>query len=341
MAALTAVVILNWNGLHLMQRFLPGVVANTPSADIVVIDNASIDGSQAWLASHWPQVQVIELDQNYGFAGGYNRGLEMLPHRYVVLLNSDVEVTPNWLPPLEQFMDQHPQAAGCQPKILDLNNRSHFEYAGAAGGYLDRFGFAFCRGRIFDVLEADKGQYDQPARVLWASGACLMMRRDLYVRIGGLANEFFAHMEEIDLCWRLGRAGHQLWCVPQSAVYHLGGGSLDKTNARKTYLNFRNNLLMMVRNMSGFGAFWIIFHRMNLDGVAGVRFFFQGKFSFVWAIILAHKDFYKMLPWALRSKQKFAGVEDQARACILPGMIIYKHYVFKKRRFSELGWGVK
>lgn len=245
-----AIVILNWNGRKMMEEYLPSVLEySEDEADIIVADNASTDGSMEMLKRRFPMVRQILLDQNYGFAEGYNRALREVDNEYYLLLNSDVEVTHHWLTPLLEYMDSHPEVAACQPKLLSMHQRDNFEYAGAAGGLIDRYGYPFCRGRIFDTVEPDNGQYDTVAEVAWATGACLMMRREDYWQAGGLDSRFFAHCEEIDLCWRLRISGRKICCVPDSQAYHLGGGTLPKGNPMKTFLNFRNNLTMLYKNL--------------------------------------------------------------------------------------------
>ena len=244
----TAIVILNWNGRKMLEQYLPSVLEySCDEATVVVADNASTDDSLAFLNARYPQIQTIVLDQNYGFAEGYNRALKQVEAEYYVLLNSDVEVTPHWLSPLIAYMDSHVEVAACQPKLLSYVNKEKFEYAGASGGYLDRYGYPFCRGRLFDAVETDRGQYDDTVEVLWATGACLFIRSEDYWRVGGLDGRFFAHCEEIDLCWRLNIVGRKVVCQPESRVYHLGGGTLPKGNPMKTFLNFRNNLTMLYK----------------------------------------------------------------------------------------------
>lgn len=245
-----AIVILNWNGAQMLRRFLPSVLQHSETlADVIVADNASTDVSLSLLKAEFPTVRTIVLDRNYGFAEGYNRALKQVEHDYYVLLNSDVEVTEGWLNTLVSFMDNNPVAAACQPKMLAEHNHTLFEYAGASGGYIDRYGYPFCRGRLFETIEKDEGQYDDVCEVMWATGACLMIRREDYWRVGGLDGRFFAHNEEIDLCWRLCNLGRKIYCVPQSHVFHVGGGTLPKGNPMKTYLNFRNNLTMLYKNL--------------------------------------------------------------------------------------------
>lgn len=246
----TAIVILNWNGQKMLAQYLPTVIEySRDEADIIVADNASTDGSMEWLKKEFPKVRQIILDENYGFADGYNRALKQVDAEYYVLLNSDVEVTHHWLTPLIEEMDAHKEIAACQPKLLSLHDRDAFEYAGAAGGYIDKYGYPFCRGRVFDTVEDDNGQYDNAQEILWATGACLVVRSEDYWKAGGLDGRFFAHNEEIDLCWRLHIMGRQIWCFPESEVYHLGGGTLPKSNPMKTFLNFRNNLTMLYKNL--------------------------------------------------------------------------------------------
>jgi GT2 family glycosyltransferase len=246
---MVAIVILNWNGAAMMRQYLHTVIENADGAEVWVADNASTDDSMALLTAEYPTVRTLQLDKNYGFAEGYNRALQQIEADYYVLLNSDVEVTPHWLEPLTAYMEAHDDVAACQPKLLSLVHREEFEYAGAAGGFLDRYGYPFCRGRIFDVVERDEHQYDEVTDLLWATGACLMIRSKDYWGAGGLDGRFFAHNEEIDLCWRLRLMWRRVVCVPQSVVYHLGGGTLPKGNPMKTFLNFRNNLTMLYKNL--------------------------------------------------------------------------------------------
>ena len=247
-----AIIILNWNGRELLKRFLPSVVSHSPEwAEVIVADNGSTDDSIDLLRTEFPSVRLILLDRNYGFAEGYNRTIAQIDHEYCVLLNSDIEVTPGWMEAPVRLLDSDPALAGAQPKIRSWRDKRYFEYAGAAGGYMDLYGYPFCRGRVFHVVEEDEGQYDTPADILWATGACLFIRTTVYKEAGGLDAGFFAHQEEIDLCWRLRSRGYRLVCVPQSVVYHVGGATLDAENPRKTFLNFRNNLLMLYKNFGG------------------------------------------------------------------------------------------
>ena len=245
-----AVVILNWNGQKMLEQYLPNVLMySKDDAEVIVADNASTDNSVAWLHEHHPSVRTILLEKNWGFAEGYNKALEQVEAEYYVLLNSDVEVTHHWLTPLVEFMDTHPDVAACQPKLLAMHDKNAFEYAGACGGFIDRYGYPYCRGRIFDTVERDNGQYDYQQEILWATGACMMIRSSAFWYVNGFDGRFFAHCEEIDLCWRLHQTGHRLFCIPDSQVYHVGGGTLPKSNPYKTFLNFRNNLTMLYKNL--------------------------------------------------------------------------------------------
>ena len=291
-----AVIILNWNGERLLRRFLPSVVENTPPelAHIIVADNGSTDGSLNLLARDFPEVKVIRFAENHGFAKGYNLALEQTRYPYTVLLNSDVSVPAGWLAPLYTAMERDHSIGACQPKILSADHPDRFEYAGAAGGFIDRNGYPYCRGRLFATVEKDLGQYDTPADLFWASGAALMVRTELYLRLGGLDPAFFAHMEEIDLCWRILLDGHRIVCVPGSAVYHLGGGSLPAENPKKTYLNFRNNLLMLHKNLPLRSLRSTLLRRRLLDTAAWLRFMLAFDFRNANAVIRAHNDFRRM-----------------------------------------------
>ena len=288
-----SVVILNWNGVGMLQKFLPKVVEYSVNqgVEICVADNASTDESVSYLQANFPNVRLIVLDKNYGFADGYNKALQQVEAEYVVLLNSDVEVTPHWLEPLVEYMDAHPEVAACQPKIRSERNKEYFEYAGAAGGYLDKYGYPFCRGRIFEVVEKDQGQYDTIQPIFWATGAALFIRLKDYREAGGLDGRFFAHMEEIDLCWRLRSRGRGIVCIPQSVVYHVGAATLKKENPRKTFLNFRNNLLMLYKNLPEKDLKRVMFVRGILDGVAAVFFLLKGEKEAAKAVLQARKEF--------------------------------------------------
>ncbi len=295
-----AVIILNWNGAALLRRYLPSVVANTNAelADVIVADNGSTDDSLKVLGEEFPGVKTLTFDQNYGFAEGYNRSIELTKYPYTVLLNDDVRTPEGWLEPLVDYLDSNPQVGAVQPKLLKDrdDNRQVFEYAGAAGGFIDKHGFPFCRGRIFDSVEDDRGQYDgEPVSIFWATGACLVVRSDLYMQVGGLDKYFFAHMEEIDLCWRIHRAGYDIRVIPSSRVYHLGGGSLPQGNPRKTYLNFRNNLLLLRKNLpKGEGRRIIFVRRLVYDTAALLVATLKGNFGDAKAILKAHRDYRRM-----------------------------------------------
>lgn len=292
--ASAAVVILNWNGTEHLRRFLPSVVRTTPAwAEVVVADNGSTDGSVEMLGREFPEVRVVRLDRNYGFAGGYNRAIAQVEADYCVLLNSDVETTEGWLEPLVGRLDADPTVAAVAPKLLSYMQRDMFEYAGASGGFIDYLGYPFCRGRILKHLEQDRGQYDDRRRVFWASGAAMCCRRDVFMRLGGFASEFFAHMEEIDLCWRVKLLGYKIYTVPQSRMYHLGGATLSASEPRKTYLNFRNNLLMLYKNLPKSEGRRILIIRRLLDTIALARYIAGGEWQHARAVWLAHNHFRK------------------------------------------------
>ena len=295
MAQDTAVVILNWNGKHLMQEFMPSVSTLSEGADVVVADNGSTDGSVEWLKENYPSVKILSFEKNHGFAGGYNLAIKTLEeYKYIILLNSDVEVTENWIYPLKQHMLANPDVGACQPKLKSYSNKEMFEYAGAAGGFLDKYGYPFCRGRIFDTTEKDSGQYDgTPQDIFWATGAALMVERESYLAVGGLDSDFFAHMEERDLCWRLHLYGKRVTVVSESVAYHLGGGTLAAGNPRKTYLNFRNNLFMLYKNLPLKEGKKLIFKRKLFDGLAACLFLVKGSFREVKSVWKAHRDFEK------------------------------------------------
>lgn len=332
-----AVIILNWNGEKLLREFLPSVVANTDTsiADVIVADNGSTDGSRELLRKDFPQVKLLEFDENLGFAGGYNRALRETGYRYTLLLNSDVETPAGWLTPLHDFMEAHPDAAACQPKILSYKQKEKFEYAGAAGGFIDRNGYPYCRGRIFDTVEDDNGQYDTPVEVFWATGAALMVRTDLYEKAGGLDERFFAHMEEIDLCWRLLLMGHTLWCVPASHVYHLGGGSLPAANPHKTYLNFRNNLLLLHKNLPAADLRGALLRRRLLDTVAWAKFILTLDLPNASAILRAHRDFRRMRREYTAHPPDNLLTRSADRRSRRPDILL-SYFIKRKRLYSQL-----
>lgn len=332
----TAVVILNYNGKHFLERFLPLVVRYTPGADIIVADNASTDGSVAWLRGHLPSVRIIENPDNGGFSRGYNLALSQINAQYYVLLNSDVEVTPQWLEPMLDLMEKNPQIAACHPVIKSFQNRAGFEHAGAAGGYLDRWGYPFCRGRIFHETETDHGQYAESQPVFWATGTCMVIRKVAYWQAGGFDDAFFAHMEEIDLCWRLQSQGHQVYCCARSAVYHVGGGTLSTASPFKTYLNFRNGLAMLYKNLPASRLAGTIFIRLLLDGVAGIAFFIQGKPAHCWAVVRAHFSFYKRITFWVKQRRGTLRTNRNLSGVMYPGSIVYAFFLRNKKKFSDL-----
>ncbi|MEZ4800137.1 MAG: glycosyltransferase family 2 protein [Flavobacteriales bacterium] len=333
-----AVAILNWNGRKFLEQFLPSVITHSEGvADIYVIDNASSDDSLAYLAAEYPTVQTVILDKNYGFAGGYNKGLKAIPNEILILLNSDVEVTENWIPPVLEFMDSQPKMVACQPKILDFHRKEYFEYAGAAGGYVDKDGFAFCAGRIFYAFDKDEGQYNENTEVFWASGASLFIKREAYFEVDGLDEDFFAHMEEIDLCWRLKNRGYQIGSCRKSHVYHYGGGTLDRMNPYKTFLNFRNNLFLILKNHRATNVHLKIFRRMILDGIAGVRFITEGNWNYFTAVIRAHFSFYGSYR-KMNRKRKLEAKSDKDINLkgLYKGSIISEFFIQKKKHFKDL-----
>ena len=335
----TSVVILNWNGRRLLERFLPVVLQHTldHQTEVVVADNGSSDDSVDFLNTRFPQVPLIVLDKNYGFAEGYNKALRQVDAEYVVLLNSDVETTENWLSTMISYLDEHPGVSALQPKILAQRNKTGFEYAGACGGFLDRFGYPFCRGRILDNVEQDRGQYDTVIPVFWATGACLCIRRKDYFEAGGLDARFFAHMEEIDLCWRLNARGKRIECLPQSVVYHVGAASLEKENPRKTYLNFRNNLLMLYKNARIRSLLVVFTVRLILDALAFLHLLSMGKFDNAKSVIEAHRDFFRMMPGFRHDRRENL---KQRLVTDIPtkfkGSILWNYYVKRKKTYSDL-----
>jgi len=327
-----AVVILNWNGRELLKEFLPSVVKFSPEANIYVADNASSDDSVEFVSEHFPEIEIIQNKVNGGFAKGYNDALALLNEDVFVLLNSDVEVTKNWLKPLIIHLKENPKTAVVQPKIMDYFRKEYFEYSGAAGGFLDKLGYPFCRGRIFDTLEKDEGQYDEVCNILWASGACLVIRREVFNEVGGMDETYFAHQEEIDLCWRIHNLGYDLKFIPDSKVYHMGGATLNKMNPQKTYLNFRNSLFNLLKNSSAKGLYFLIFSRLVLDGAAGIKFLLEGKFKHTLAIIRAHFGFYKRF---FKIKQK-RNLQTSRKKYAAVKSIVWQYYILRKRSFNEL-----
>ncbi len=335
----TAVVILNWNGEKFLNQFLPVLLRNTqlPGVDIYVADNASTDNSLSLIEEQFPTVKTLLLDKNYGFAGGYNKALAQINADYFVLLNSDVEVTENWLQPLLNYMNENADVAACQPKIKSFYNRDYFEHAGASGGFIDYLGFPFCRGRVVGTAEMDRGQYDTVIDVFWATGACLLIRSELYNQVGGLDDEFFAHMEEIDLCWRLRSQSFRIVCIPQSTVFHVGGGTLQVEHPHKTYLNFRNNLLMLYKNLPQKSLSNIMRWRMLFDYAAAFQLFVTGKPQNAKSVLEARKDFKKMLPGFVDKR-----IENLSSATrtdfpeMLRKSIVIEYYLKGNKTYSKL-----
>ena len=329
-----AIVILNWNGATMLRQYLPSVLKySREEAVVYVADNASTDNSLALMRDSFPQVRLIENGSNGGFATGYNLALRQIEAKYYVLLNSDIEVAPDWIEPIVELMDAHPEIAACQPKILSYYNRDQFEYAGASGGFIDKYGYPFCRGRVFQNLENDEGQYDDLREVFWATGACMFVRAELYHEVGGLDDSFFAHMEEIDLCWRLKNAGYKVYCCPQSMVYHIGGGTLPKNSPRKTYLNFRNNLSLLVKNLPKHRVRRIILYRIFLDWIAAFKFLFEGCYKDFRMVFKAHWDFYHRLK-ELRVKRR--QLNRKMVSCIYKRNIVFDSILGGKKKFSTL-----
>lgn len=334
-----SVVILNWNGAEMLRKFLPSVVGYSigDSVEVCVADNGSTDDSISVVENEFPHVRLIKLDKNYGFADGYNMALKQVEAEYVVLLNSDVEVTPMWLHAMAKYLDDHEDVVACQPKILSYKNKELFEYAGACGGYMDEYGYPFCRGRLFDTVEKDEGQYDDVTDVLWATGAALFIRLDDYIKVGGLDGRFFAHMEEIDLCWRLRCRGRRIACVPQSVVYHVGGATLKKENPRKTFLNFRNNLIMLYKNTPSYRLSRVMRVRAFLDFVALMQFVLKGDMQNAKAVANARKEFKAMKGSFLAArKENMDNMSVEGIKEIVSCSIIKKYYIEGKKKFSDL-----
>ncbi|NPD46534.1 MULTISPECIES: glycosyltransferase family 2 protein [unclassified Lentimicrobium] len=329
-----AVVILNWNGKSFLQKFLPSVLKNIPYyAELFVADNHSSDDSVEFLKENYPQVHLVINSENGGYAKGYNEGLKQIDAQYYVLLNSDIEVGPNWIEPIVQLMDGDAQIAACQPKILSFHQKQEFEYAGAGGGYIDKYGYPFCRGRIFQEIEEDHQQFDDSIEVFWASGACMFVRAEHYHELGGLDDDFFAHMEEIDFCWRAKNAGYKIFYEGKSVVYHVGGGTLHKSNPKKTYLNFRNNFYLLYKNLEGKRLIPVFFWRLVLDGVAGIKFFIDGDYKDTYAILKAHLKFYCSLPSLY---QKRRDLNQNRVSMMYQRNIVYEHFVKKIKKFNSL-----
>ncbi len=333
-----AVVILNWNGKNFLEKFLPSVIAyNNSCSEIIVADNQSTDDSLAFLKTYYPQIRVIVNNENGGFAKGYNDALKKIEAEYFVLLNSDVEVTANWIDEVICLMDSDKMIAACQPKIKSFSDKKMFEYAGAAGGFIDKYGYPFCRGRILENIEEDKNQYNDVKEIFWATGACLFVRSNYFYEVGGFDEDFFAHMEEIDLCWRLKNRGYKIMYCPTSTVYHVGGGTLNKTSPKKTYLNFRNNLILICKNHPPKYFLLKLFIRMKLDGLAGIKFLFSGQFSHFIAVIKAHYSFYSTLGKTIEKRKKIKSeVTTYTTSAVYLHSIVADFYIRGKKIFTEI-----
>lgn len=329
-----AVVILNWNGVQYLEKFVPSVLQYMPSyATLVVADNQSTDNSVAFMQQHYPQVRIIVNADNGGFSKGYNQALKQIEAEYYVLLNSDVEVSPHWVEPIINFMDKRPDVAACQPKILSYDNKRMFEYAGAAGGYIDKLGYPFCRGRVFQNLEEDKGQYDEVEEVFWASGSCMFVRAEYYHSLGGLDEDFFAHMEEIDFCWRAKNNGYKIYYHPDSVIYHIGGGTLPKHNPRKTFLNFRNNLSLLYKNLHANSLLYVLLWRFVLDIVAAVQFAMVGHGKDAESVIKAHIAFARSWP---RLRRQRRALRQKKVSMVYARYIVFAHFIRGIKKFSQL-----
>ncbi len=335
----TAIVILNWNGLGYLQKFLGTVLRYSVNGEntVWVADNGSTDGSYEWVRENFSEVKLIKLDKNYGFAGGYNLALKQIEAKYYVLLNSDIEVTENWLNPLVSFMEDNIDVASCQPKILSYNSKDQFEHAGAAGCFIDKYGYPFCRGRIINVVEKDKGQYDSQINIFWSSGACMIIRSEAWNKCGGFDADFFAHMEEIDLCWRFHKAGYRVCYIPESVIYHVGGGTLPYSSPFKTYLNFRNSLFLLHKNLPENRFKSVMFIRKLLDGSAAILFLMQGSFESVRAVWRAHMDYYKALP-VLKEKRKIVMNSEvkSTQDLLLNRSIVFEYYIKGNKTYQSL-----
>ena len=330
----TAVVILNYNGAHFLRKFLPGVIKNSRDHEIVVADNGSTDESATIVKELFPTIKYLQFDNNYGFCGGYNRALAQIDSDYYILLNSDVEVTENWIEPVIKLFQHYPDVAAIQPKMLAYDDRHRFEYAGAAGGWIDALGYPFCRGRIFSDMEQDTGQYNDTTEVFWASGACLFIRAELYHRFGGLDDDFFAHMEEIDLCWRMKHAGYKILYTDRSVIYHVGGGTLNKTNPRKTYFNFRNGLVLLIKNLPA-SEWWKIPVRIGLDWVASAKFLFTGKFGDALMVLKAHLHVLVNFPKHIKKRKKIHH-DKNIETGKYNSVLLYDYHVADRKTFGSL-----
>ena len=325
-----AVVILNWNGKKLLEQFLPSVVAYSDAAQIYLADNASTDDSVAFTQTYFPQIKILQNTSNFGFAKGYNEALKQVDEPIYVLLNSDVEVTENWLNPFIDHFNKHPNTAIAQPKLMDYKNKTYFEYAGAAGGFIDQFGFPYCRGRVFETRELDRGQYNTPTKIFWATGACFFIRKSVFWEAGGLDDDFFAHQEEIDICWRVFNKNYDAYYLPDATVYHVGGATLKTGTPQKTYLNFRNSLLMLLKNLPKRNLISLLFIRLCLDGIAGIHFLFNGNYKHTFAIVKAHFSFYTQIRSTMRKRNT-----TQRNDYYQLKSIVWDYFIRKKTHFEH------
>jgi GT2 family glycosyltransferase len=332
-----AVVILNYNGKKYLEEFLPSLVSNSSSSRIYVADNNSNDDSIYFLEKTYPEITIIKIVSNHGYSKGYDIALNSIKAEYYILLNSDVEVRPGWIEPVISLLESDQHIAACQPKIKSYTNKKKFEYAGAAGGFIDKLGYPFCRGRIFNDIEEDIGQYDNDCEIFWASGACLFIKADLFHKAGGFDEDFFAHMEEIDLCWKLKNQGYKIYFCGKSEVYHVGGGTLSKSSPQKTYLNFRNNLSLLYQNLPSEKLYPVLLSRLLLDGIAGLKFLFSGSIGHFWAVIRAHFYIYSKFK-QLKAKRKYNLSKRMKMNLkgVYSGSIVYDYFVKKLTRFSDI-----
>lgn len=331
-----SVVILNYNGEKLLRQFLPSVIQHSPEAEIIIADNGSTDASILTLKNQFAGIRTIALDKNYGFCGGYNRALRQVQSEYYVLLNSDIEVTPGWLKPILDLFDRFPHVSAIQPKILSYHHKTKFEYAGAGGGFIDMLGYPFCRGRVFDHVEDDQGQYDDEVQVFWASGACMAIRASTFHTFAGLDEDLFAHMEEIDLCWKINRTSHSVWYTGKSTVYHVGAGTLGYESPFKTYLNFRNGLILIYKHLGSFELILKFPLRMGLDWLAALFFLFKGKTKNALTVFKAHRDFFKDLGKHRRKRKEIQQTNPSySKKGIHPGLIVFDYYLRKKKQFNS------
>ena len=340
----TAVVILNWNGIKYLKMFLEKVILNTVNEDteLFIADNGSTDGSPEWIASNFKNVRLIRLEKNFGFAEGYNLAFQKISAHYFVLLNSDIEVTEGWLQPLINYLDCNPDVASCQPKVLSYHRKDHFEYAGAAGGFIDKYGYPLCRGRILYEVEKDTGQYNSQADIFWSTGACMAVRSEAWINCGGFDTDFYAHMEEIDLCWRFHKSGYRVSYIPQSSVYHIGGGTLHYNTPFKTYLNFRNSLFLLYKNLPDNKLNQILFIRKVLDGVAALFFLSKGQFRSSWSVFKAHIDYYRN-SGKLKEKRKAVKLlgKGEPAELLMNKFVVFEFYIKNHRTFTSLKTNVR